>query len=310
MIKLAIVGAAGRMGCSLIRDLASFREYSLVAAIDRPDIPVLGEDSGTHAGTRPTGVPITADLKAAIQAADAVIDFSFHTSVPATAELVREFRRPFLVGTTALDAAERAAVEAAAEVAPVLLAANMSLGINVLSELVKRAAELLPRGYDIEIVEMHHRHKKDAPSGTAMTLAEAAADGRKSNLADVACYGRHGITGERDAETIAIHSLRGGDVVRRDGREVLKAKRGRVGRQQDARHGKFAEALREKLHIAAEKEDAERLLFAAAVQRVLDGVLVFVDVVDRQRVLRIRQQALDMLDHLREQLVLPARDDG
>lgn len=213
MIKLAIVGAAGRMGCSLIRDLVSFREYSLVAAIDRPDIPVLGEDSGTHAGTRPTGVPITADLKAAIQAADAVIDFSFHTSVPATAELVREFRRPFLVGTTALDAAERAAVEAAAEVAPVLLAANMSLGINVLSELVKRAAELLPRGYDIEIIEMHHRHKKDAPSGTAMTLAEAAADGRKSNLADVACYGRHGITGERDAETIAIHSLRGGDVV-------------------------------------------------------------------------------------------------
>ncbi|MGN0845250.1 MAG: 4-hydroxy-tetrahydrodipicolinate reductase [Kiritimatiellia bacterium] len=213
MLKLAIIGAAGRMGCSLIRDLASFPEYCLVAAVDRSDLPALGEDSGTHAGTRPSGVPLTADVKAAIQDSDAVIDFSFHTSIPATAKLVREFRRPFLVGTTALDAEERAAVTSVAEVAPVLLASNMSLGINVLSELVKRAAELLPRGYDIEIVEMHHRHKKDAPSGTAMTLAEAAAAGRKSNLDDVACYGRHGITGERDAETIAIHALRGGDVV-------------------------------------------------------------------------------------------------
>ena len=213
MLKLAIFGAGGRMGGSLLRDLAQFSDYTLVAAIDRADHSAQGQDSGLLAGAGANGIPLSADAAAAVREADAIIDFTFHTSVPGTAALLRETPRPWLIGTTALDAAERAAVEDIARVAPVLLASNMSLGINLLAGLIRRAAAILPPGYDIEVVEMHHRHKKDAPSGTAITLAEAAAEGRKLALDDVACYGRHGVTGERDADTIAIHALRGGDVV-------------------------------------------------------------------------------------------------
>ena len=146
-------------------------------------------------------------------AADVVIDFTFHAAVPAVAECVRRHRKAYVLGTTGLTPGEMAAVEAAAEVSPVLMAPNMSLGVNLLLNLVKQAAAVLNTGYDAEIVEIHHRHKKDAPSGTALALAKAVAAGRGVDFDAVACYGREGITGERAPETIAVHAVRGGDIV-------------------------------------------------------------------------------------------------
>ncbi len=212
-IRISIFGAAGRMGRSMVSNLADFPELSLAAAVEAPGSPFLGRDAGELAGVAPLGVPVTDDAEAAVAGCDLAIDFTFHTAVPEHAALARKHRRALLVGTTALTAEERAAVLAVGEVAPVLIASNMSVGVNVLEALVRRAAAALGPGFDVEVVEMHHRHKKDAPSGTALTLARAAAEGRGLDLDAVARYGREGVTGERPSDEIAIHALRGGDVV-------------------------------------------------------------------------------------------------
>ena len=213
MIRISIFGAAGRMGRSMVSNLADFPELSLVAAVEAPGSPFLGRDAGELAGVAPLGVPVTDDAEAAVAGCDLAIDFTFHTAVPEHAALARKHRRALLVGTTALTAEERAAVLAVGEVAPVLIASNMSVGVNVLEALVRRAATALGPCFDVEVVEMHHRHKKDAPSGTAISLARAAAEGRGLDFDAVACFGRSGVTGERDGDQIAVHALRGGDVV-------------------------------------------------------------------------------------------------
>ena len=213
MITIAIMGAGGRMGAALIQTVKSFPNLQLAAAVEQPGHPMVGLDSGTVAGMPPNGVPVTDDPEAAVAVADVVIDFTFHTVVPAVAELVRRHRKAYVLGTTGLTADELACVESAALVVPVLMAPNMSLGVNLLLNLVKQAAAVLNAGYDAEIVEIHHRHKKDAPSGTAIALAKAVAAGREVDFDAVACYGREGITGERAPETIAVHAVRGGDVV-------------------------------------------------------------------------------------------------
>ena len=213
MISIAIMGAGGRMGSALVQAVKNFPNLKLAAAVEQPGHPMVGIDSGTVAGCPPTGGPVTDDPEAAVAAADVVIDFTFHTVVPAVAECVRRHRKAYVLGTTGLTPDELASVEAAAQVVPVLMAPNMSLGVNLLLNLVKQAAAVLDSGYDAEIVEMHHRHKKDAPSGTAIALAKAVAAGRGVDFDAVACYGREGITGERAPETIAIHAVRGGDVV-------------------------------------------------------------------------------------------------
>ena len=200
MIRISIFGAAGRMGRSMVSNLADFPELSLVAAVEAPGSPFLGRDAGELAGVAPLGVPVTDDAEAAVAGCDLAIDFTFHTAVPEHAALARKHRRALLVGTTALAAEERAAVLAVGEVAPVLIASNMSVGVNVLEALVRRAATALGPCFDVEVVEMHHRHKKDAPSGTALTLARAAAEGRGLDL-------------DAPSDEIAIHALRGGDVV-------------------------------------------------------------------------------------------------
>ena len=199
-IRISIFGAAGRMGRSMVSNLADFPEFALVAAVEAPGSPFLGRDAGELAGVAPLGVPVTDDAEAAVAGCE-------------HAALARKHRRARLVGTTALTAEERAAVLAVGEVAPVLIASNMSVGVNVLEALVRRAAAALGPGFDVEVVEMHHRHKKDAPSGTALTLARAAAEGRGLDLDSVARFGREGLTGERPPDEIAIHALRGGDVV-------------------------------------------------------------------------------------------------
>ncbi len=212
-VRIAVFGAAGRMGRSMIQNLPGFPGLHLAAAVEAAESPALGRDAGEAAGAPALGVPVTADAEAAVAACDVAIDFTFHTAVPGHAALAAKHRKALLVGTTALSEDERAAVLAVGAVAPVLVASNMSVGVNVLEALVRRAAAALGGAFDVEVVEMHHRHKRDAPSGTALTLARAAAEGRGLDLGAVARYGREGVTGERPPDEIAIHALRGGDVV-------------------------------------------------------------------------------------------------
>ena len=213
-IRTTILGAAGRMGGALVRGVAARRDtLALAAALERADSPALGRDAGVVAGIEPLGVPVTADLDAALGATDVVIDVTFHAAVPANIRAAAGAGCAYVLGTTALDADEESVVREAATKIPVVWAPNMSLGVNVLLDLVRRAAGVLGLDYDAEIVEMHHRHKKDAPSGTALALGRAVAEGRSQRLADVAVHGREGVTGERPRGEIGFHALRGGDVV-------------------------------------------------------------------------------------------------
>ena len=215
MISIAVFGVGGRMGAALLKAISNYKNLKLVAAVEQPGHPLTGLDSGSAAGCPPNGIKITDDSAAAVEAADVVIDFTFHSVVPEIAGLVAKYKKAYILGTTGLTAEELAAVDDAAKVVPVMMAPNMSVGVNLLLDLVKQAAAVLTAGagYDAEIVEMHHRHKRDAPSGTALALAKAVAAGRGIEFEDVALFGREGITGEREADTIAVHAVRGGDVV-------------------------------------------------------------------------------------------------
>lgn len=213
MTKVAIMGAGGRMGTALIQTLEKFKNLELVAAVEHPGHAAIGLDAGLLAGVMQKGIALTDDMDAAVRASDVVIDFTFHTAVPDVTRAVARYKKAYIIGTTGLTPDELACVESVAQVAPVMMAPNMSFGINLLLNLVKQAAAILNEGYDVEITEAHHRHKKDAPSGTALALAKAVAAGREVDFDTVACYGREGMTGERDGQTIAIHAVRGGDIV-------------------------------------------------------------------------------------------------
>lgn len=201
-MKLAILGGAGRMGQML---LANAKDLGLdvVAVTEIPDSPLIGQPAAP-------GLVYQADWPTQ---ADTVIDFTFHACVIPNLQNAVANRQAYVLGTTGLTPEERAAVDDAAKRIPLCFAPNFSLGVNLLLGLVRRAAEVLDDSYDAEIVEMHHRHKKDAPSGTALGLAQALAQGRGVNLDDEAIYGRHGIVGERPRGQIAVHALRGGSVV-------------------------------------------------------------------------------------------------
>ena len=215
--KVLIVGAGGRMGLAMARLIAqrAVPGLELVAAVDRAGAPLLGQDAGVAAGVPALGVVLGADLAAGLAARpDVAVDFSSPSATAATAAQVAAAGVPWVVGTTGLGAAEQAAVAQAARKIPVVLSANMSLGVNLLYALVEQAASTLAGlRYDCEIIERHHRRKKDAPSGTALYLGEAAAQGFGWNLKDVAVDGRTGIPGERPEKEIGFHAVRGGDVV-------------------------------------------------------------------------------------------------
>ena len=215
--KVLIVGAGGRMGLAMARLIAqrAVPGLELVAAVDRAGAPLLGQDAGVAAGVPALGVVLGADLAAALAARpDVAVDFSSPSATAATAAQVAAAGVPWVVGTTGLGAAEQAAVAQAARKIPVVLSANMSLGVNLLYALVAQAARTLAGlRYDCEIIERHHRRKKDAPSGTALYLGEAAAQGFGWNLKDVAVDGRTGIPGERPEKEIGFHAVRGGDIV-------------------------------------------------------------------------------------------------
>jgi len=213
VVRVVIIGAAGRMGAALIRCASRLECVALHGAVDNSECGRIGEDAGIASGIEEAGVPITDDLAAACNGADVTIDFTFHTAVPGSIRTAAQHGVAGVIGTTGLTEDETAVVHEAAAKVPIVWAPNMSLGVNLLFAMTRKAASLLDESYDIEICETHHRHKKDAPSGTALRLAEKAAAGRNVDLDRVAIYGRHGDTGERPAGEIAIHSLRSGDVV-------------------------------------------------------------------------------------------------
>ncbi|MBB4480916.1 4-hydroxy-tetrahydrodipicolinate reductase [Rhizobium etli] len=213
-MKLVVVGAAGRMGQTLIRLIHSIEGVTLHAAVERPGSPFVGKDAGEIAGLGPTGVIIGDDPLNAFLHAEGVLDF---TSPAATVEfsgLAAQARIVHVVGTTGCSEDDNARIAAAARHARVVKSGNMSLGVNLLSVLAEQAARALdPADWDIEILEMHHKHKVDAPSGTALLLGEAAAKGRGIDLASKSVRVRDGHTGARQAGTIGFATLRGGSVI-------------------------------------------------------------------------------------------------
>ena len=213
MTRVVIAGAAGRMGHALLRCADAVEGIVVTGAIERPDHPAIGSDAGIVAGRGELGVRVTAELGPALDNADVLIDFTFHSAVPVNVAAAAERGKGAVVGTTALEPAERAVLDRAATKIPILFAPNMSLGVNLLFALVKEASRALGLDYDVEIVETHHRHKQDAPSGTALRLAEKAAEGRNQDLKSVLNGGRQGVVGARPRGQIAIHAVRAGDIV-------------------------------------------------------------------------------------------------
>jgi len=213
MVKIVIIGAAGRMGRALVRCLRNHPGLRLVGAIETRECTLMGRDVGTVAGEGECGVLISDDLPASIAEADVLIDFSMHSAVPTHARMAADLGKGLVIGTTGLFPAEKAILQEAAQRIPIVWAPNMSVGVNLLFAMVRKAAGILGPEYDVEVTEMHHRHKKDAPSGTALRLAEKVAEGRGQDLKSVAAYGREGQTGERPVGQIGIHALRGGDII-------------------------------------------------------------------------------------------------
>ncbi|MCJ2130572.1 4-hydroxy-tetrahydrodipicolinate reductase [Methylobacterium sp. E-045] len=212
-MRLAVVGAEGRMGRMLIRAVAEAEGCTLSGAVEREGSPALGQDAGALAGLPPLGVTVTDDPLTVFAATDGVLDFTAPAATTFFAELAAQARIVHVVGTTGLAEADIAKLAAAAHHARIVRSGNMSLGVNLLAGLVRKVAAALGEEFDIEIVEMHHRMKVDAPSGTALLLGEAAAEGRGVSLAETRVSTRDGHTGARRPGDIGFATLRGGTVV-------------------------------------------------------------------------------------------------
>lgn len=211
-LKIGVVGAGGRMGCAVVREVAGTDGCVLTAACDADGHPAIGKDAGDHAGLETAGVSIGSDAKAVFEASEVVIEFTLPDATVGHLPLSGETGTPHVIGTTGMTADQEAAIAEAGKSAPVLHAPNMSLAVNLLFGLTRQVAGILDDSFDIEIVEMHHKHKVDAPSGTAVGLGRAAAAGRKVDLDEVGVWARHGQTGERKRGDIGFATLRGGDV--------------------------------------------------------------------------------------------------
>ena len=213
-MKLAIMGAAGRMGQELIRTVQATNGAAVVAgAIERAGSNALGKDAGQLAGVGDIGVPITDDPLDIVAKVDGILDFTVPAVSVEVAGLAANARIVHVIGTTGCTVEQEAAIKAAARHATIIKAGNMSLGVNLLAALTRKVAAALDADYDIEVLEMHHKHKVDAPSGTALMLGEAAAEGRAVDLADTSVRSRDGHTGARKRGDIGFATLRGGNVV-------------------------------------------------------------------------------------------------
>jgi len=210
-IRLAIAGASGRMGRMLIEAALTDPATQIAAALDRADSPELGRDCGDFLGRR-TGVPIVADLDR-LADAEVLIDFTRPEGTLAHVAACRQRGVRMVIGTTGFDEAGRNAIRAASESVGIVFAPNMSVGVNATFRLLEVAAAILSSGYDIEIIEAHHRHKVDAPSGTALRMGEVVAAAQGKALKELAVYAREGVTGERKPGTIGFSAVRGGDIV-------------------------------------------------------------------------------------------------
>ncbi|MFJ2994635.1 4-hydroxy-tetrahydrodipicolinate reductase [Pandoraea sp. NPDC087047] len=211
-MKIAIAGASGRMGRMLIETVLAADDAELVGALDREGSPALGIDAGAFLG-RDTGVKITADLDAALANAEYLIDFTRPEGTLAHLAAAQKHGVKMIVGTTGFSEDDKARLAKGAERVAVVFAPNMSVGVNATFKLLEVAAKILSTGYDIEIIEAHHRHKVDAPSGTALRMGEVVAEALGRDLKECAVYGREGVTGERDPSTIGFATVRGGDIV-------------------------------------------------------------------------------------------------
>jgi 4-hydroxy-tetrahydrodipicolinate reductase len=212
-MRVVIAGAGGRMGRTLIHAVAASKGLLLAGAVEAEGAAVIGRDAGELAGLGPNGIKVTSDVAPLLKNADGLIEFTIPAATPVFAELTAAAGLVHVIGTTGHSAEEETAIAAAASRARIVKSGNMSLGVNLLAALAKRVAKTLDDSYDIEIVEMHHNKKIDAPSGTALMLGRAAAAGRGIDLAQHSVRGRDGITGARCAGDIGFASLRGGTVV-------------------------------------------------------------------------------------------------
>ncbi|HEY9098500.1 MAG TPA: 4-hydroxy-tetrahydrodipicolinate reductase [Thiobacillus sp.] len=211
-VQIALAGVSGRMGRALYEAVEGDADCTLHAAIDRAGSPLVGQDAGIAWGTA-TGVKVTDQVASALLGAQALIDFTRPEATFTYLDSCSQAGVPLVIGTTGFDDAGQARIAAAAQQIPIVFAPNMSVGVNLLMKLAELAAQVLEEGYDIEIIEAHHRHKVDAPSGTALGLGQAVAHATHRDLAQCAVYGREGVTGERDPKTIGFATVRGGDIV-------------------------------------------------------------------------------------------------
>ncbi len=212
-MKLIVVGAAGRMGRTLTRIVTESEGVTVVGAIDRTGLPEIGKDAGVLAGVGEIGVPVTTDPLPLFAKAEGVLDFTVPAATVAFTEIAAQARIAHIIGTTGLSAEDEAKIAAAARHAAIVKSGNMSLGVNLLAVLVRQAARALDADFDIEVLEMHHRAKVDAPSGTALMLGRAAAAGRDITLEEHSVRSRDGHTGARKRGDIGFATLRGGSVV-------------------------------------------------------------------------------------------------
>jgi 4-hydroxy-tetrahydrodipicolinate reductase len=211
-LNIAVAGASGRMGKMLVEAIAKAPDARLTGALDVAGSPALGQDAAAFLG-QPSGVAISSELDAGLAGARCLIDFTRPEGTLKHLAYCAEHGIAMVIGTTGFDEAGKAAISKAAEKTAIVFAPNMSVGVNVTLKLLEMAAKSFAEGYDIEIIEAHHRHKVDAPSGTALKMGEVIADALGRDLKQCAVYGREGVTGERDPSTIGFATIRGGDIV-------------------------------------------------------------------------------------------------
>ncbi|MDH3976172.1 MAG: 4-hydroxy-tetrahydrodipicolinate reductase [Deltaproteobacteria bacterium] len=213
MVKAAVTGAAGRMGARIISVIGDTEGIELVGAIEHDEHYALGKDAGEVAGVGNLGVEISSDINAVMKEADVIIDFTFPDVTIENLVAVSKHKKAAVIGSTGFTASEMEEVKKNAANIPCIIAPNMSMGVNLMLKLVAEAARALGSDFDMEMVETHHKLKKDAPSGTAMKLAEVAAESVGRSLSEVGVFERHGMIGARSKEEIGVQTLRGGDVV-------------------------------------------------------------------------------------------------
>ena len=210
--KVAIAGASGRMGHMLIEAVCAADDCELTGALDRADSPVVGTDAAAFAGQN-SGVLVTSDLRQGLAGSQVLIDFTRPEGTIAHLRVCKELGVAAVIGTTGFTPEQKTEIAELANSMAIVMAPNMSVGVNVTLKLLQMAAKALSTGYDIEIIEAHHRHKVDAPSGTALKMGEVIADALGRDLKDCAVYAREGVTGERDPSSIGFATIRGGDIV-------------------------------------------------------------------------------------------------